>query len=296
MRWCRGSAARAYTASALRVAAAAGSVALALYAVPAAYAAFGVPVLVPPSTTPPAPIGISSTLTSTFSPNRLGARGALTFSIRYAATGGESGSAAPAPAEGRVPSPVRRLFVHFPAGMGLDIPNLSGCSAARLRAHGARACPAASRVGGGHALTELPGGSQVIDERITLSAFVGPLRNGQPTLEILAEGFTPLSERIVFHGEMRFDRAPYGEELVIDVPPIQALPETPDAAPVLFSLTLGVNRHGRASAANTVIVPSRCPKGGFPFAAESTYANGSRGSALTRTQCPSRRRGRKPLH
>lgn len=263
---------------------------LALCVAPAAYATFGVPVLVPPPATPPAPLGISSTLTSTFSPDRLGARGALTFSIRYAVTGLESNSAvAPSPAEGRVPSPVRRLFVHFPAGMGLDIPNLRGCSAARLRAHGARGCPAASRVGGGHALTELPGGSQIIDERITLSAFVGPLRNGQPTLAILAEGFTPLSERLVFMGEMRFDRAPYGEELVLDVPPIRALPQTPDASPILFSLTLGVSSRARSFSANTVIVPSRCPAGGFPFAADSTYADGSRGSTLAKTQCPRRR-------
>ncbi len=279
-------------ASALRaVIAAAASLALLLCAVPAAYAAFGVPVLVPQPTTPPPPLGISSSLTSTFSPDQLGARGALTFSIRYAVTGLEdSSNTAPSPAEGRVPSAVHRLAVHFPAGMGLEIPNLRGCSAARLRAHGARACPAASRVGSGHALTELAGGSQVIDERITLSAFVGPLRNGQPTLAILAEGFTPLSERIVFNGEMRFDHAPYGEELVIDVPPIRALPATPNASPVLFSLTLGVmSRHARSSAANTVIIPSKCPKGGFPFAADSTFANGARGSAATRSQCPSRR-------
>lgn len=270
--------------------AALGCLILALCAVPGAYAAFGVPVLVPQPTTPPAPLGISSSLTSAFSPDRLGARGALTFSIRYAVTGLESSSTTePSPAEGRVPSAVHKLAVHFPAGMGLDIPNLRGCSAARLRAHGARACSAASRVGGGHALTELAGGSQIIDERITLSAFVGPLRNGQPTLAILAEGFTPLSERLVFNGEMRFDHAPYGEELVIDVPPIRALPATPNASPVLFSLTLGVNRHARSSAANTVIIPSKCPKGGFPFAADSTYANGARGSALARTQCPAHR-------
>lgn len=284
-------------APALRaVAAIVGCVALALCAVPAAYAAFGVPVLVPQPSTPPPPLGISSTLTSAFSPDQLGARGALTFSIRYAVTGLESDSAVgPSPAEGRVPSAVHKLSVHFPAGMGLDIPNLRGCSAARLRAHGAGGCPAASRVGGGHALTELAGGSQIIDERITLSAFVGPLRNGQPTLAILAEGFTPLSERLVFNGKMRFDRAPYGEELVIDVPPIRALPATPNASTVLFSLTLGVNRHARSSAANTVIVPSRCPKGGFPFAADSTFANGSRGSVLARSQCPAPRgRTRRP--
>jgi hypothetical protein len=170
--------------------------------------------------------------------------------------------------------------------MGLDIPNLRGCSAARLRARGAHGCPAASRVGGGHALTELPAGSQILTEHITLSAFVGPLRNGQPTLAILAVGYTPLGERLVFKGEMRFDRAPYGEELIIDVPPIRALPATPDASAVVFSLTLGVSSHGRSSRANTVIVPHRCPVGGFPFAADSTYADGSTSRARATAHCP----------
>jgi hypothetical protein len=185
-----------------------------------------------------------------------------------------------------VPVAVRRLAVHFPAGMGLDIPNLRGCSMARLRAHGARGCSAASRIGGGTALAELAAGSQVFKERIALSIYVGPLRNGQQTLAILGLGFTPLGEQLVFGGEMLFDRAPYGEELVIHLPPIPVLPETPAASPVLFSMTLGVSRHQRASPANTVIVPSHCPKGGFPFAAESTYVDGTSYSVTATALCP----------
>src|ERR1700730_10776593 len=126
-------------------------------AAPAAYAAFGVPVLVPGPAPAATPAGISS-ITSVFSPDRLGARGAMTFSIHYAVgqTDGVS------PAGPRVPAPVRKLTMRFPAGMGLEIPNLRGCSAARLRAHGTRGCPAAARVGGGYALTALPAGSQII--------------------------------------------------------------------------------------------------------------------------------------
>jgi hypothetical protein len=255
----------------------------ALLAPPAAHAAFGVPVLVPKPEAPAPPAVISSTLTSAFSPDRLGARGALTFSIRYSDS--EPDVFSP---EGKssVPPPVRKVAVRFPAGMGLEIPHLSACSAARLRARGLHGCPASSRVGGGHALTELIAGSQILSERITLTAFIGPLHNGQSTLAILGEGFTPLGERVVFVGEMGFAHAPYGEELVIKVPPIHALPATPDASPVLFTLTLGIGRHRRSSVANTVIVPSRCPTGGFPFAAESSFADGSSGSVLARAQCP----------
>jgi hypothetical protein len=160
------------------------------------------------------------------------------------------------------------------------------CALARLRAHGARGCPAASRLGSGHALTEIRAGSQMLTENVALRAFVGPLRNGQSTLEVLGEGYTPFGERLVFTGSLLFDRAPYGEELVMWIPPIPTLPLGPDASMVSLSLTLGESGHGRPREANTVIVPRSCPAGGFPFAAESTYADGSSGSATATAPCP----------
>jgi hypothetical protein len=242
-------------------------------------------VAVPAGAAPPAPsqAGTFSVLTPTFSPDRLGARGTLAFSIRYG--DGEPDVVSPM---GRtsVPLAVRRLVVRFPAGMGLEIPNLNACTAGRLRAHGARGCSTASRVGGGYAITKVHAGTQILSERIGLRAYVGPLRNGQPTLEILAQGYTPLGETLVFTGEMRFGRAPYGEELVLRVPPIPTLPGEADASPVLFSLTLGVSAHRRSRSANTVIVPSRCPAGGFPFASESIYADGSKSSSVATARCP----------
>lgn len=230
----------------------------------------------------PTPAPASSTtvsLRSSFSPNRLGARGSLTFTLHYG--GGES--SAFFPGGPRVPAAVRRLSVRFPAGMGLDIPNLTTCSAASLRARGAQGCPAAARIGGGYALTELAAGSQILRERLTLTAYVGPLQGGRQTLAILARGFTPLGERLVFGGQMLFDHAPYGEALAMSLPPIVVVPESPFASPVVFSLTLGVKRGG---ARNRVIVPSRCPAGGFPFAAESSFADGSGAPALTHARCP----------
>ena len=61
-----------------------------------------------------------ATITPSLSPDRLNAKGSLTFTIHYA--GGEFG----------VPSPVRRSVLQFPAGLSLDIPELRSCSAARL--------------------------------------------------------------------------------------------------------------------------------------------------------------------
>jgi hypothetical protein len=169
--------------------------------------------------------------------------------------------------------------------MSLDLPSLHACAAVRLRALGASGCPARSQLGEGHALVETHAGSQIITEEVSLWAFLGPPDDLQPTFEILAQGYTPLDERLVFTGTVLPDSAPYGERLVLSIPPVLSLPLEPDASISTFSLTIGTRRR-RAASANTVLVPSHCPTGGFPFAAEFTYADGSTGNAFTTTPCP----------
>ncbi len=215
-----------------------------------------------------------ATITPSLSPDRLGAKAALTFTIQYG--GGQFG----------VPSPVRRSVLQFPAGLSLDIPNLRSCPAASLRARGASGCPTQSEIGTGHALVEVHAGTETLTEDVTLWAFLGPPQNLEPTFEILAQGYTPLDERMVLTGTVLGDRPPYGEELVMSIPAIPTLALEPDASIATFSLTIGASRRHRTRDANTVLVPSSCPVGGFPFAAEFTYADGSDGSALTTIPCP----------
>lgn len=208
------------------------------------------------------------------SPDRLGAKAALTFTVRY--SGGEFG----------VPSPVRRSVLRFPAGLALEIPSLRSCPAARLLARGPSGCPVQSELGRGHALVETHVGTEVMTEQASLWAFLGPPSNLQPTFEILAQGYTPLDERKVFVGRVIPASPPYGEELELPIPPIPTLVLEPDASIVDLSLTIGADRHHRTRGANTVLVPSSCPAGGFPFAAEFTYADGSNGNYLATTPCP----------
>jgi hypothetical protein len=216
----------------------------------------------------------SETITPSLAPDRLRAKGALTLTIRYA--GGDRG----------VPSPVRRSLFKLPAGLGLDIPTLRSCGAARLRSRGASGCPRQAKIGSGQALVEALAGSQLITEHIALSIFLGPLRNFQPTFEVLGEGRTPLQKRVVFSGSVTPDHAPYGEELQLDIPPIPTLPLEPDASIAALTLTVGTRSHPPGHKANTVVVPTSCPVGGFPFAAETTYADRSTGDTLATAVCP----------
>ncbi len=222
-----------------------------------------------------APAPTSAMITPSLSPDRLGARASLIFSISYA--GGEFG----------VPSAVRRSVLRFPAGMSLDIPSLRACKDARLRARGPDGCPAGSEIGSGHALVETHAGSQISSEEVELHAFLGPPENLQPTFEIFAQGYTPLDEHLVLNGKVLTASAPYGEELEMSIPPVPSLSLEPDASIVTFSLTIGGGRRSGAPSKSAVSVPRRCPAGGFPFAAEFTYADGSVGRAQARIACPS---------
>lgn len=234
--------------------------------------AWAAPVLA--TTGAPAQAPTSASILPSFSRDRLGARSSLTFTIHY--SGGLLG----------VPSPVRRSLLRFPAGLSLQLAVLDSCAAARLRARGARGCRPQSKLGDGSALVEVRAGSQTLTEDVALSIFLGAPRNLQPTLAILAQGHTPFDERVVMSGSMLSGQPPYGQALSILLPPIPTLTFEPDASIVSFSLVIGA-RHGRhGTAADAVIVPSSCPAGGFPFAAEFTYADGTSGSAAATVQCP----------
>jgi hypothetical protein len=214
-----------------------------------------------------------ATIAASFHPDRLGAMGALTVTIDFA--GGALGE----------PSPLRRSVLRLPTGLGIEIPHLRSCEPYRLQLLGARGCPAQSRLGVGQALVRAPLGSQLLSESLSLWVFLGPLRNLQPTFEMLAQGYTPFDERVVLSGTVLPDNPPYGEDLVLSVPPIPTLPLEPDALLASMSLTIGSSRHS-ARESNTTIEPTRCPPGGFPFAAGLTYANGSTQDIFTATPCP----------
>jgi hypothetical protein len=240
--------------------------ALAICAALAAPTATGTAAL--PTATP-----TTGTIGASFSPDRFGAKAALSVTVRFA--GGVFG----------VPAPLSRVVVHFPPGLRMHIPSLRACTRARLQARGARGCPARSQIGAGHALADVHAGAEIESEEATVWAFLGPPQNGNPTIEIVGQGYTPLDERVVMTGTVLPDSLPYGEELAMSVPAIPTLPLEPNASMVSLSLTLG-GRRFRAHNPNTVVVPSRCPAGGFPFGADFTYADGSTSSAVTTAPCP----------
>jgi hypothetical protein len=236
----------------------------------AAAAVFGAPARTAEAT----PIeATGAAIKPSFSPDRLGAKAAFTFTVHF--TGGEFG----------VPSPVRKAVVQLPPGLMMDIPRLGICTRARLQARGAGGCPKRSLIGLGHALADVHAGEGVESEEAAVWAFLGPPQGLNPTIEILGQGYSPLDERVVVTATAIPDRPPYGEELVMSIPAIPSVPYEPNASTVSFSLTVGGARFRRHSP-NTVQLPSHCPAGGFPFATEFTYEDGSTSNSTATVPCP----------
>jgi hypothetical protein len=211
-----------------------------------------------------------------FQPDRLGASTAFTLAIAF--SGGEEG----------VPAPLRQAVLRLPAGLRLDLRGIPACAPARLRRRGASGCSSASLVGRGHALLQARTGSLTSPEEATMWVFRGPNRGSLSTLEVLGQGETPLDEHILSTAVIEPDSAPYGLKLTMMVPLIPTLVLEPDASFKSLALTLGGVRRGpRAHAATRVIaVPSSCPSGGFPFATDFAFADGSTASAPATIPCP----------
>jgi hypothetical protein len=224
----------------------------------------------------------TATIEPSFSPDRLGARTVVDFAARF--TGGEGG----------VPAPLHKITVLVPGGLAgprLDWPTTLGCSRSRLQRHGARGCPPNSQIGSGQALLEWREGARTVTESSRLWAFLGPT-NGEYAIELLGEGYAPIHRRVVITESLFAMSGTYsgGDEAV--VPPIPTRPGEPDASVVSFSLAMG--RVGRPRAPRALesegmgfFVPGSCPVGGYPWAAELEYADGTSQRASAAVPCPS---------
>jgi hypothetical protein len=219
-----------------------------------------------------------ASLHASFAPDRLGASTALTLALRFSGGGAEG-----------VPAPLRTVSMHLPAGLGIELRGTSTCARARLRTRGAAGCPTTALLGRGHARLEVHAGSQTIPEQAELWAFRGPPgAGGAVTVELLGVGSTPLQQRTISTGVLHGDSAPFGSQLTIAVPPIPTVAFEPNASFDSLSLTVGTlaATPKGPTAGGRIVVPRRCPSGGFPFAATIVFADGSSTRTQTAVPCP----------
>jgi hypothetical protein len=229
-----------------------------------------------------------ASLHASFSPDKLGAPTTISFAFHLETT------------EGTAPPPLTSLDLRIPAGMNYTRTTLglSICRPAALLARGPAGCPPNSRLGYGSALVEVPFGVGNGHEIPEVQAVAGPSSAGNLVVLFYANGLFPVSAQLTFAGEVLPDSGAFGSQLQTNVPLVASVPGGPDVSIVSVQSTIGPahltyykHLHGRLVAFRPrgVAVPERCPRGGFPFAANFAFQDGSATTATTTVPCPAPR-------
>jgi hypothetical protein len=196
-----------------------------------------------------------------------------------------------------VPSPIRHVNVYGPAGVTLDLQGSATCSEETLRMLGPRACPANSRAGtgGGQGVYKL--GKEIVEEKYKLDFFLSDNRPGHTKLVIFLSGNSPVLVEVILTGTVIRGPKPYGLGFSVDVPEIKVLPEASNASAKSAFLSLGAHNvtyyrtvHGKRRLFHVrgIILPRRCPRGGWPVASQFTFEDGSVVMAKRAIACPRR--------
>jgi hypothetical protein len=228
-----------------------------------------------------------ATLHASFSPDRLGRPTTISFGFHVKTS------------EGTAPAPMTRMDLHMPAGMNYTTTDLglAICHPAELLEKGLGGCPANSRLGFGTAFVEVPFGRGAGREIPELQALMGPSPKGNLVVLFYANGLYPVSAQLTFSGEVLPDSGPFGSQLSTNVPLVTSVPGGPDVSIINVQTTIGPSHltyyryaHGHRVpfTPRGVAVPRRCPRHGFPFAADFTFQDGSTTSATTTVPCPPR--------
>lgn len=218
-----------------------------------------------------------------FSPEQLSQATTVEFTIKIAA------------APNNIPPPLTELDLRYPANLGIATSGLglATCSQNTLEVFGVQDCPANSLMGRGNALAEIPIGPEIVRETAAVTIVRAPQQNGRLALLFYANAEEPVSEQIVFPGLLL--PAPRHGTLHIDVPLVPSLPGGPNAAIIELHATLGPRGltyheqdHGKLISyhPNGILLPDRCPRRGFPFAASFTFEDNSHAAASTTVPCP----------
>jgi hypothetical protein len=229
-------------------------------------------------------------LQASFTPDRLGASTTISFGFQVSSPGGQE------------PAPLTGLDLRLPPGIDYLTSNLglAVCQPAVLAAQGPEGCSPNSRIGSGSALVEVPFGVDDEEETPSIDAFMGPsASNGNPVVVFYADGRTPVDAQVVFEGELVPGFGPLSSgSLNNAVPLVPGVPEGPDVSIRSVQTTIGPGNllytrrvHGRTVHFHPrgVDVPEHCPHGGFPFAADFSFADGTTTTATSTVPCPPRR-------
>ncbi len=224
-------------------------------------------------------------LHATFEPYRLGRRTTLQFEFAFSAPAGT------------VPPPLVEMQLRYPRGINFFLNDLGirRCAQSVLEASGPAGCPPDSAMGYGVVETGIVLGDTPVQESSPITVLRAPERDGHLALLFFAEGREPVVTNVIFSGVLLSAREPFGGNVKIGVPLVETLPGAPYVSVLHLHATIGpkhltyyhnVDGVSLAFAPQGILLPPRCPRASFPFAAIFVFSDGTRALASTTVQCP----------
>jgi hypothetical protein len=186
--------------------------------------------------------------------------------------------------------------MHYPSSLGFGVSGLgtATCSEATLHVRGPAGCPANSLMGRGSVVVAIPIGPEAVEEDATVAILRAP-QEGGIVMFFYTEGIEPVYAAVIFTGVLSEGTAPGNEKILVSVPLVQGLPAGPDVAVVGLRATfgpLGLTYYERVRGEfvpyrpRGILLPRRCPRGGFRFSADFAFLDGSHSTARTKVACP----------
>jgi hypothetical protein len=220
-----------------------------------------------------------------FQPDRAGARTTISFGFHISGP------------DGGFPSPVIGVGLRLPEHMGFATTTLgeAECYPGPLLEFGLSGCSENARLGFGDAVAVVPLRLHPVYERASLTALMGPPITDHIQVLFYAEGLTPVFAQFVFPGILVADVRPFGERINTTIPLVSSWPLGPNIALVSFKSTIGplhltyhrqINGRRVAYRPHGIVIPKRCPPGGYPFAADLSFEDGTSTEAITHVPCP----------
>lgn len=205
----------------------------------------------------------------------------------------------------RVRSPVNELRLLYPESLGVVSSGLGVAACRRppsdfvevlVSGIGLGGCPPNAVMAYGTAVADIRlSDGQVIPEYATLSLLSGPIDEGVLGLVLYVDGQRPFGGRLVIGGRALDAPRPFGGGLGFSLPAVPRLEGLAEVFMRDMRLTIGAPRivyYERVRGARVayrperIVLPNRCPRGGFPFRAHFGFEDGTHAVASTTAPCP----------
>lgn len=185
---------------------------------------------------------------------------------------------------GGFPSPLTALNLFAPAGVKIAREGFVPCATASLEANGIEGCPKRSRAGPpGEGLGVVSFGGTRVNEKVSINSVFASAGG----LIFYVEGSSPAYFQVLEKAHWVTALPPYGQELLVEVPLVETVPDADDASILSFKVRVGAAFKKKGKTVSYITLAKRCPgRGGFPVKAELKFLSGETVTVAYKQPCP----------